>query len=253
MFVNNNKYQKSVFFSSSNTVIAGLYSMSNSVVEFFKLKSTNENLSAENAELKNQLSLLENQLGAIQYADSGYHAYSFAPEKEYRFISAKVINNSTNKVHNYITLNKGSRDGIKPDMGVISPEGVVGIVRTVSDRFSVVIPVLNPMISINTKIQRNNYSGPLRWDSEDYRYADLMDIPRHVQLQVGDTLVTSGLTTVFPEGIPVGVIEDFTLNEGDAYYDIKVRLAVNFRVISQVNVVDYLNADEQNQLENTVN
>lgn len=253
LFVNNEQYQKSVFFSSSNTVVAGLYSVSNTVVEFFKLKATNESLSAENAVLKDRLFDLENKIASIEYIDTASVLYHLFPENEYQFIPAKVINNSTNKNLNFITLNRGSRDGIRPDMGIVSADGVVGIVKTVSDRFSVVISILNPMIQVNTKISRNNYTGPLVWDGEDYRYADLLDIPRHVELQVGDTLLTSGLTTTFPEGIPVGVIESFSLNEGDAYYNIRVKLAVNFRVLSQVNAVDYLNYKEQNKLENSVN
>ncbi len=255
IYVNNERFAKSVFFSSSNTVVAALYSASNSVVEFFKLKATNQELSRENAELKNNLFELENKLMALQNEDTVMvfpSSISFRPEYEYRFIPAKIINNSTNKSLNFITLNKGSQDGIRPDMGVVAPDGVVGIVKTVSDRFSVVVSVLNSMIHINTKIVRNNYAGPLVWDGEDYRYADLKDIPRHVDLRVGDTLVTSGLTTTFPEGIPVGVIESFTLNEGDAYYDIRVELAVNFRVISQVHVVDYLNYEEQKEIEKTI-
>jgi len=168
---------------------------------------------------------------------------------EYEFISAKVINNSTNKLQNYITLNKGLRDGIKVDMGVIGDEGVVGIIKTVSDKFSVVIPVLNDKIKINCKFKKNNYSGPLQWPGVDYRYAELKDIARHVEFSLGDSLVTSGFTNTFPEGIPVGTIENFNIKESEAYYNIKVKLAVNFRTLSHVKVINYKNYNEQRILE----
>lgn len=248
IYVNNERYAKSVFFSSSNSVVAGLYSASNYFIDFFKLRPDNEALSEENAQLKNKILQLENKL--MVYQDSTRSRTFFVdPEREYSFISAKIINNSTNKVQNFITLNRGSNDGITPDMGVVSSDGVVGIVRNVSPRFSEVISVLNPMITISSKIVRNEYTGPLAWDAEDYRYARLLDIPRHVELQEGDTIVTSGLTATFPEGIPVGIIEKFDIKDGDAFFNIKIRLSVNFRVASQVNVIKYDNYEEQTTLE----
>lgn len=249
MIVKNQGYQKSVFLSSSNSVISGMYEWSNSVVEFFKLRAANENLSEENTALKNQMINLQNKLATLEPRTKDSIHFRIPPEMEYQFIAAKVINCSTNKLLNYITLNKGTVDGIKPDMGVISDEGVVGIVKTVSNRFSVVIPILNPKIEINCKFKRSNYSGGLLWNGEDYRYANLKDIARHVELALGDTLVTSGFTSNFPEGIPVGNIEDFKLKESDVYYNIKVKLAVNFRTLSHVKVINYLNYREQKDLE----
>ncbi|MDO9154181.1 MAG: rod shape-determining protein MreC [Paludibacter sp.] len=250
LIVNNQGYQKSVFLSSSNRVAAEMYEISNTVVEFFKLRAANENLSEENTAFKNQLIILQNKLNTLtkNTVRDTIH-FRIPPEMEYQFISAKVINNSTNKLQNYITLNKGIVDGIKVDMGVISDEGVVGIIKTVSNRFSVVIPVLNPKILINCKFVRNNYIGTLVWDGNDYRFANLTDIARHVEFKLGDSLVTSGFTNTFPAGIPVGTIEDFNIKESDAYYKIKVKLAVNFRTLSHVKVIDYLNYKEQRYLE----
>ncbi len=248
MIVKNQGYQKSVFLSSSNTMVSGMYEWSNSVVEFFKLRVANDNLSEENTALKNQLIRLENKLATLKPQAKDSIRFRIPPEMEYQFISAKVISCSTNKLQNYITLNKGSRDGIRPDMGVVSDEGVVGIIKTVSEKYSVVIPILNPKIEISCKFKRNNYSGGLLWSGEDYRYANLTDIARHVELSLGDTLITSGLTSTFPEGIPVGNIEDFKIKESDAYYKIKVKLSVNFRTLSHVKVIDYLNYNEQKEL-----
>jgi rod shape-determining protein MreC len=249
LVVNNREYQKSVFLSSSNSAVSGLYEMNNSVVEFFKLRDANDNLSEENTLLKNELNKLRNQLSTLEPEKNDSLHFQIPPEMEYEFISAKVINNSTNKLQNYITLNKGLRDGIKVDMGVISDEGVVGIIKTVSDKFAVVIPILNDKIKINCKFTKTNYSGPLQWDGLDYRYADLKDIARHVEFSLGDSLITSGFTNTFPEGIPVGIIEDFKIKKSEAYYNIKVKLAVNFRTLSHVKVIDYKNYNEQRTLE----
>lgn len=250
LIVKNQGYQKSVFLSSSNSVVSGLYQASNSVFEFFRLSGANESLSEENTALKNEIIQLNNKLHALKpetYKDS--LNFKIPPEMEYKLISAKVINNSTHKLQNYITLNKGSRDGIFPDMGVINEEGVVGIVKTVSEKFSVVIPVLNQNVKINSKFKKNNYSGPLTWNGKDYRYARLTDIARHVEFSLGDSLITSGFTNTFPEGIPVGIIEDFKIKESEPYYNIQVRLAVNFRTLSHVKVINYLNYNEQRDIE----
>jgi rod shape-determining protein MreC len=249
LIVKNQDYQKNVFLTSSNSMVAGMYEWSNSVLEFFKLRAANDNLSEENTALKNQIIKLQNQISTLKPEAKDSIHFRIPPEMEYEFISAKVISCSTNKLQNYITLNKGSRDGIRTDMGVVSDEGVVGIVKTVSPKYAVVIPILNPKIEISCKFKRSNYSGGLLWGGEDYRYANLTDIARHVELALGDTLITSGLTSTFPEGIPVGNIEDFKIKESDAYYKIKVKLAVNFRTLSHVKVINYLNYQEQKDLE----
>jgi len=249
LVVNNREYQKSVFFTSGNVFVSNMYEVSNSVVEFFKLRTANENLSEENTSLKNEIILLKNELSTLRPEKEDSVHFQIPPEMEYQFISAKVINNSTNKLQNYITLNKGLRDGIRVDMGVVSDEGVVGIVKVVSTKFSVVIPVLNDKIKINCKFKKNNYSGPLQWTGADYRYANLNDIARHVEFSLGDSLITSGFTSTFPEGIPVGTIENFKIRESDAYYNIKVKLAVNFRTLSHVKVIDYKNYKEQKTVE----
>ena len=252
MVVRNNGFQQSVFFSSGNTMLASLYSVSNSVIEYFYLKSTNEGLASENTALKNQLVQLQNQLETLKPQGPDSANIKISPDKEISFVQAKVINNSTNKLLNYITLNKGKRDGIQPDMGVVNEDGVVGIVSNVSEKFSVVIPLINPKIQINSKFIRNNYSGPIHWEGYNYRYVNLNDIARHVVFSLGDTIVTSGYSKSFPEGILVGTVDDFKISESDAYYHIKVKLGVNFRTLTHVKVINYLNYQEQQNLENTM-
>lgn len=248
LIVNHNQFQKSVFLSSSNKVIGSIYAYQQSVYDYFSLARTNGDLAEENVALKNQIVLLQNQLVSLS-TDSTKGNLHIAPEKDVKFLSAKVVNNSTSKLQNYITLNAGSVSGVSPEMGVINEDGVVGIVQTVSDNFSVVIPILNPKSKISCKLKRSNYFGTLAWNGVDYRFAELIDVPRHVQLAVGDSVLTSGYSSVFPEGIMVGKVESFSKKESDNYYKIKVRLAVNFRTLSYVKVIHYLHQSEQKKLE----
>ena len=245
LIVQNREYQKSVLLSSSNSFVSALFQITSSVADFFSLNSVNQRLADENTLLKNELAALSAKFAAVEENTT----YRIPPELECEYVSAKVISNSTNKIQNYITINKGSLDGIQPDMGVVSGDGVVGIVKTVSNRFATIIPVLNPMLRISSKFERTNYNGVLLWEGNDYRYALLGDIARHVDVQNGDTIITSGLTTAFPESIMIGVVEDFSLGESSPYFDIKVKLAVNFRVLSYVQVIRYLNYSDQKEIE----
>ncbi|MGC3977048.1 MAG: rod shape-determining protein MreC [Paludibacteraceae bacterium] len=247
----NKGYQRSVMLSSANSVVGKAYDWSNSFVEFFKLKEANESLSNENTELQNKIVELQNKLNAVADSTNSkiWKTGRISPENQYQYTSAKVIRITTDKLSNYITINKGSNEGIAPDMGVVSDEGVVGIVKTVSPRLAVVIPVLNPRIQVSSKFKKTNYTGPLVWNGEDYRYSYLQDIARHVKFNLGDTLVTSGLTPSFPEGIVIGSINDFKIKESDAYYKIQVKLAVNFRTLTHVKVIKYQNYQEQISLE----
>ncbi len=251
LIVQNRGYQRSVFLSSSNSAVSSLLQLSNSVTEFFGLGYVNKELAEENTLLKNEVSNLQAQLFSFEEAAYRTDSSSIAPDLNYEYISAKVIANSTNKVQNYITINKGAKDGIGPDMGVVNKDGVVGIIKTVSENFATVIPILNPMLQVSAKFKRTNYNGPLLWKGGDYRHASLEDIARHVEVQQGDTIVTSGLTTVFPDGVMIGVIDEYSLDDSSPYFDIRVELAVNFRTLSYVNVIHYFNYSEQKELEKT--
>ena len=249
----NKGYQRSVLLSSANRAAGGMYDKS-SHFEFFKLKDANADLAIENTELKNRVTLLENQLASLTDSTyiAGWSKKGIPPEKEYEYIPARVVRNTTHFAQNYLTLNKGSEHGIKPDMGVVSDAGVVGIVQAVSSKFSRVISILNPQTIISTKFKKNNYYGPLMWDGRDYRYASLGDIARHVKFSLGDTLITSGLVKTFPEGIMVGTIDDFDIKESDAYYNIRVKLGVDFRTLTYVKVIKYQNYEEQEDLEQSI-
>ena len=251
---NNKGYQRSIMLSSGNIVVGRMYEATNAFVEFFKLSEANDNLAIENTQLKNRVVELENKLNSLTDTlnNVSWKNIRISPENEYAYITAKVIRNTTHLTQNYITLNKGSLEGIAPDMGVIGDDGVVGIVKSVSPKFSVVIPILNPKIQISSKFKKNNYSGPLVWNGKDSRFASLNDIARHVRFSLGDTIVTSGLTKNFPGGILVGTINDYNIKESDAYYNIQVKLAVNYRTLTHVKVINYKNYSEQSALEKQV-
>jgi rod shape-determining protein MreC len=211
-----------------------------------QLNEENYNLVQENKELRNLLK--QNYKTSLTEFISIDDSVSI---KWYNYDDVKIISNSTNKQHNYITLNKGSEQGIKTEMGVISSNGVIGKVHSVSKNFAVVISILNSDFRLSAKIKRNNYFGSLTWDGVDYQFALLNDIPYHVELNKGDSIITSGLTTLFPEGIPVGTIEDFEVKDGN-FYTIKVRLSNDFKQISDVYVIDNNFKEEQEELQNSI-
>lgn len=260
LVVNNNHFQHSVFLSSCNKISATIYQNNQSVIDYFRLKQTNEELAAENAMLKNRVIKAENLLQAIAQDSLQKSTFRINPEEEFTCYAAKVINNSTNKLLNYITLNRGYKDGIRSEMTVISSRGVVGIVKTVSRNFSVVMPLLNSNTKISCKLKSKINAqgdsvgvvkdiGSLVWDGYDSRFASMIQVPRHVKIKKGDKVVTSGYSDFFPEGILVGYVEEFDKASDDNYYEIKVRLAVNFKTVSYVKVVDYKNRKEQKSIE----
>jgi rod shape-determining protein MreC len=168
---------------------------------------------------------------------------------QYKTIPAHVINNSLNLVNNYLTLDKGKSDGILPEMGVIGEEGVVGIVYMASEHYSVVISVLNSKSNISCKIKNSDYFGYLKWEHGDSRYAYLKDLPRHAEFNLGDTIITSGYSTVFPEGVMVGTVDDMADSNDGLSYLLKVKLATNFGKISNVRVITDVQRIEQEELE----
>ncbi|WP_163718384.1 rod shape-determining protein MreC [Mangrovibacterium lignilyticum] len=233
--VNYNNFQRVKFFNSSNSFTASIYEQFNAITSFFSLQQTNAELAEENSRLRTQLE---------HYKQTFLPNDSIAPVAEtadttlsqYDFIPAKVVNNSFTKQYNYITINKGSNDGIKIDMGIIGPGGVVGIVTSVSKHYSTGPTILNKRWSVSAKIQHSNYFGTLAWNGLDPKYARLNEIPFHVKMEIGDTIVTSGYSDVFPEGIPIGVIEEFDHASGRNFFDISVKLLTNFANLSYVEI-----------------
>lgn len=217
----NNAAPRSSMLSTANSVIAWQNEQISDVCAYFSLRAQNEQLAAENVALRNRLAALDtaHSEGAVHYA------------------TAKVVQMTTDQLHNYLTIDKGSKDGIVRGQGVRNSEGVVGIVRTVGPNYSVVLPVIHTQTNISCRFTKNDYIGILQWDGEDNRFACLTDVAAHMVINPGDTIVTSGLSPVFPEGIPVGIVETSTLKQGDSYHTIRVRLNTNFKRLKYVEVV----------------
>ena len=243
-----NEYPKSSVLSTANQVVAWNYKMGNNISSYFHLKATNEALEAENTALHNQIIALQNQLeDSIEL--SGY-TYSHL---DYTYIPAKVIQATTNKHNNYLTINKGKRDGVYEGMGVRNAEGVVGIVSTVGEKYSIVLPVINTNSHISCKFVKNGYWGTLEWDGSNYQYAQLIDVASHLSVEPGDTIVTSGLSPIFPADIPVAIVEKAELKEGASYYSIRVRLNTDFRKIGYVQLINKQSYDEIKSLTDEAN
>lgn len=244
LLIQNNKYQKASFLNSSNYITGYIYSTFHFFAEYLSLKTANYDLAQENVHLRDILkqSIKTDKNYFPEVGDS-------VENQQYRYIHAKVINNSVNMQNNYITLNKGRRQGIKPEMGVISPNGLVGIVKNVSENFSSVISVLNKNLSISTMIKKNGYYGSLEWDGRDNKIVCLKEIPYHVDISTGDTVVTSGYSAIFPGRLLIGIISDFELKEGSNFYDISVKLSNDFRNLSHVYIIEILLKEERLELE----
>lgn len=247
-----NNYQGSVFFTSSNYMAGAVYETANSVTGYFHLKSINDDLAQKNVELELQMERLLEKLTELTHDSSGIERMRKESLSGYDIFKAKVVNNTLTHADNYITLDKGEKDGIRSEMGVVDGNGVVGIVYMTSDHYSVVIPVLNSKSSISCKIKNSDYFGFLKWDGGASNYATVKDMPRHSLFSLGDTIVTSGHSAVFPSGIPVGIVEDISDSHDGLSYLLKVRLFTDFGKLNDVRVIAKKTQEEQLRLEKRV-
>jgi rod shape-determining protein MreC len=244
LVVENNQYQSTKYFNSSNRLAANILGFSQGVREYFSLRTINEELAEENAELRTDLEQMR------QVSDN-YHpvAQDSIKVDQYEFVSAKVIANSTNLYKNFITINRGSADGILPGMAAISNDGAVGKVKSVSQNYSVLISLLNVDEQISCVIKRTNHFGSVRWDGLHVRYSNLLFIPRHASPIVGDSVITSGYNAVFPEGITVGIIREANLKTEANFWDIRIELSQDFGRLSFVEVIKSRLKNEKDSLE----
>ena len=224
LIVLHNNYQRTVFSGYTASFFGTISSVVTRVDDYFYLKVTNEKLVAENTELRNEIEKLK-LLNRISNADTLW-APTDSADVDYVYKTAEMINSSFNKTKNYIVIDKGATEGIKPEMAVCSSEGVVGIIE---------------------KIKKNGYYGSLQWDGDDYRYSYLNDIPFHVDTEVGDTIVTSGFSSIFPEGEMIGFVESVN-KETANFLTIKVKLATDFKRISDVYIIANTRKEEQQAL-----
>lgn len=235
-----NAYQQSYIVHANREISGRIYKRAEAAREYLHLRKTNELLAEENTRLRNEL----DRLSPVT-ADSSF--LSIVP-REYDHIQARVVNASWFKQFNYLTIDKGSKQGISRDMAVIGDEGIVGIVLESSANFSTVIPVINRDFRLSVKVKKNNFNGILQWEGRDHREAALNEIPFHAEISLGDTIVTSGYSAIFPQGIFVGTIKEFEIKEGN-FYRIKVALGTNYQQLFHVNVIKNFSQEEQHELE----
>ena len=249
-----NRYQQSVFFTSANAVAGKLYEVTGSIAAYFHLKETNEDLLDHNIRLEQRVAQLERALLDARSDTTLYHSLDSVPrDHSYSLHKARIIKNSLNRLDNYLTLDKGSADSIRPEMGVVSANGVVGIVYKTTPHYALVISLLNSKSSLSCKIQGSDYFGYLKWEGGDSQYAYLRDLPRHAEFSVGDTVVTSGYSAVFPPGLLVGYIDEMTDSHDGLSYLLKIRLATDFGRVSDVRVIANHNLPELKQLNEQLN
>ena len=243
LIIRHNEYQRAIFSESASPLFGNISSTITSIKDYFRLKEINESLAKENILLKNRLEAYEFLQDTIIQRTVVEGSIPV-----YEYIGAKQVNATYNRTKNYITLNRGRKNGLQKEMAVCTPEGIVGLIQDLSDHFAVVIPLINVDARISAKIKKNNYYGSLQWDGNDYAYSYLNDIPYHVEVNAGDTIVTSGLSKIFPEGIVVGYVESVDKVTAN-FLKIKVKLAVDFKRINHVYVILNNKKNEQTSLE----
>ena len=252
LYFSTGNFRRNVFITSANVITAPLYSVSGYLSSFFFSRNENERLFRQIEQLENENRQLHEQLS--RQGDTFFSALPVATSEtaqiKYRSVPAYVINNSVSKPQNYLTLNKGSVDGILPDMGVLSAAGIVGVVSAVSEHYSTVISVLNTKMNVSCKLKGGDFFGSLSWeDITNPRTAYLNDLPRHAVFDKGDTVITSGFSTIFPKGLMVGVVNNSAKQRDDNFYKLEIKLATDFYSLYQVRVLAPENAEERNELE----
>lgn len=245
LIVSSNHYQSAQFFNSSNNMVAAINGFSHGVGEYFSLRRTNEDLARENAALRTALE----KRTQLLYAVRAQGVADTTIVNRFEYVSAKVVNNSVDRVINFITIDRGSSSGIEEGMAVIGNSGAVGKIKATSEHYSVVTSLLNVDVMISAMIKRTEHFGTVQWDGKDPLFINLNYIPRHVRPVIGDSVVTSGYNAIFPEDIMIGTIEEIQLNDAAQFYDLKVRLSQDFQRLSYVAVVKSNLKVEQDSLE----
>lgn len=233
-----NSYQNSVWFSSANVVTGKVYEWSSQLEKFFSLTTVNQHLTQRNLALEQKVVELSEKLTAVTKDSSYIKADVTQQLSQFKQIPAKVVSNSLKDANNLMTIDKGSADGVRKDMGVVSGTGVVGIVYLVSPHYAVVIPLLNTKSNVSCKIENRDYFGFLNWQGGSTNQAFLDDIPRHARFKLHENIVTSGYSSVFPPGILVGKILHVYNSPDGVSYRLCVQLATDFSTLRDVSVID---------------
>ena len=244
--INNNTFHKSKFISSANSITGGLYDKSSQISEYFHLKEMNETLISENKKLRNQLELIRVK------ADSTTNSFFIDTTKyqqKYFYTTGKIIKNNYHKQNNFITINRGENDSIFPEMAVINSKGIIGITDNTTSKYARVQSILNTNSKINARLKNSFHFGTLIWNGKDYNTVQLTDIPRQAIITVGDTIITGGKSTIFPEGIQIGTIK----NINKSTHEIDIKLFNDMSNLNAVYIVKNFDKIEIDSLKNNTN
>ncbi len=241
-----NSYQGSVFFTTANSMVGGLYSTVDGITSYVQLGAVNEQLEADNEALRAELgemrqALLAKRIDTLQFA--GFR------NGRYRPVGGLVVNATTNRSKNLLTINKGTADGVRPEMGVICSRGVVGIVYLTSAHYSVVMPLINMSSRVSCQLKTHKSFGTVEWKFGDSEHAYMTGVPLHVKVSVNELVETSGFSDIFPSGIPVGRVESVETSEDGLSQSIKVRLSVDYTSVRNVSVITNYDHAEKRVLE----
>lgn len=239
-----NPYHRSIWFGSANVVSGSVYDFQSNVTGYFGLREINEDMLIRTGELEAENVRLRQEL---QHYKDALTMKLDSATSQYKYTIAHVVDNSINQAENYITIDKGARDGMMQDLGVTDHNGVVGIIAKVSEHYSLVLSVLNPKMRLSVMLKNSEAFGSLVWDGKDSRYAILEDLPRNVGFENGDTIVTTGYTSSFPKNVPVGrIVESY--DRGGSFLSLKIELFTDFNRLNDVQVIFDERLAERNEL-----
>ncbi len=241
--IQTHSYHRSKFFNSANFLTGGIYNSINNLTGYLSLKSQNQVLAEENRRLKMLLFNADNKKDST-YLDTVSYTGT------YKFELANVIRNTYSGTNNVLLLNRGSADGLKPDLGVISSKGIIGIVDATSKHYATVISVLNTVNKISAQLKKTNHFGTLSWNAKSPYFVQLIDIPKIAPIKKGDTIITSGRSSIFPKGIPVGTIDSYKLDAAENYFEINIKLFNDMTNLEHVYTIENVDAAEINSLLN---
>lgn len=240
--IQSHSYHKSKFISSTNFLTGGIYDKANSIKAYFYLKKENEILVEENNQLKSILYNYKTLNESLDLIDSSFQG-------NFEFNTAKVIKNSYSYTKNYLTIDKGSNDAVKQDLGVITSKGIVGIIDNSTKNYSRVISILNTKSRINAQLKNSNHIGSLIWNTKSPEFAQLIDISKFAPIKAGDTIITGGQSSIFPKGIPIGTIYTYAIDSNGDMYTVNVKLFNDMTNIGHVFIITNTDYEEIKSLE----
>jgi len=249
LIINNLSFHKSKFISSASSITGGFYNKINTISDYFQLDIENKELLNENLILRNKLEKLSQNMDTVAISKI-FNKTKFS--QRYSYFQGRVEKNQFRNNYNFLTINLGEKDSITPEMGVINSKGILGITENVLQSYSRVRSILNKNSKINAKLKNSNYFGTLTWDGLDYNITQLLDIPRQAKLKVGDTIITGGMSSIFPEGIPIGRVNNI-VNELSIKRIINIQLFNDMSNLKNIYVVKDFDKQQLMNLEKLSN